>query len=128
MPNDQELIVITPLHYQMTMNNQMINVTPDDYLKAIEVDIKMADLKFKIAATDREASIAFENKGRLILHGLGELRFALNVPQVDESKEGVKEMGTALKNAFNDDEKMILKKKYIHFVQLFHKHISQLFP
>jgi hypothetical protein len=123
-----EIITVTPLHYQMTVAGEIVNVTPEDYLRALDVDLKIADIKFKTALGDREASTAFQFKGQLILNGLAEIRCALNVPQVDESKEGSKEIGTALKNAFDDEEKIVLKKKYIHFVQLFHKHISQLYP
>jgi hypothetical protein len=118
---------ISRLYYQMTVAGQVVNVSADDYLKALDVDIRLNELKAKVAVTRRVNAAAFQLEGNTILNGLSEIRYALNVPQIDEEKEGVKE-STVLKNVFNEEEKDVLKKKYIHFMQLFHKHISQLFP
>lgn len=115
----------TPLIYQLSADGQTVNVSPSEYMMALEIEAKKADVEAKQSIAAREKATAFQLQANAFLGGLAEVRCALGFPQVDEEKE--REV-TALKNVFDSQEKDVLKKKYIHFLQLFHKHLSQLYP
>lgn len=121
MPMIQEKKVLFPI----TIAGIIEYVTADEYVKVLEVDLKTAEIKVRVATAEREIATSFQIKAISLLNGLSEIRFALGSPQVDEHKD--KEI-TQLKNVFESKEKDILKRKYIHFLQIYHKHVSQLYP
>lgn len=80
-------------------------------------------------AAEEKIAMAFTLKSRLILDGMAELRFALNYPVVDSTKESRSDGMIQLKEIFDTEpERTRLKQKYAELMDVYVRIMKQLDP
>lgn len=95
----------------------------------IALDQAKAIANLNNCAAEEKLAVAFKIKSSLILDGMAELRFALNYPVVDSSKESRSDGSIQFKEIFDTPaERDRLKQKYAELMDVYVRIMKQMDP